>query len=74
MTNMNNQQNQFDFSNDDVSEKVFKYATIDDDLRWNGIELTIGYVWPQYKPRKKNTVTIQTVDKKWFSKKDKGDE
>jgi len=74
MTNMNNQQNQYDFSNADTKEKVFNYSSLDDDLRWNGIELTVGYVWPQYKPRKKNSVTLQTVFKGWFKKKDKADE
>ena len=74
MTNMNNQQNQYDFNDSDISEKVFRYGSLDDDLRWNGLELTVGYVWPQYKPRKKNSVTIQTVVKKWFGKKEKADE
>ena len=74
MTNMNNQKNHFDFSNEDVKEDMFKYLNPDDDYRWNGIELTVGYVWPQYKPRRKNSVTIQTVINSWFSKKEKKDE
>lgn len=74
MTNMNSQENHFDFSNADVKDDMFRYLNPDDDYRWNGIELTVGYVWPQYKPRKKNSVTIQTVISKWFSKKEKKDE
>ena len=74
MTNMNNQQNQYDINNDATKEKIFKYSSLDDDLRWNGIELTVGYVWPQYKPRKKNSVTLQTVFKGLFKKKDNVDE
>lgn len=77
MTNMNNQQNQYNLTNPDTNktrDKIFKFGTIDDDLRMNGIELTVGYVWPQYKPRAKNSVTLQTMVTKWFSKKDKGDE
>ena len=53
MTNMNSQENHFDFSNADVKDDMFRYLNPDDDYRWNGIELTVGYVWPQYKPRKK---------------------
>ena len=74
MTNMNNQKNHFDFSNEDVKEDMFSYLNPDDDYTWSGIELTVGYVWPKYKPRKKNSVTIQTVIKSWFSKKEKVDE
>ena len=74
MTNMNYQQNQYGISNTDKRNQILKFGSLDDDLRWNGIELTVGYVWPQYKPRAKNSVTLQTVVKKWFSKKDKGDE
>jgi hypothetical protein len=74
MTNMNNQQNQYDINNSDTKEKIFKYSTLDDDLKWNGIELTVGYVWPQYKPRKKNSVTLQNIFKNWFGKKEKADE
>jgi len=74
MTNMNNQQNQYNINNTDTKEKIFKYSSLDDDLRWNGIELTVGYVWPQYKPRKKNSLTLQTIFKGWFKKKDREDE
>ena len=72
MTNMNNQNNHFDFSNKDVKEDMFTYLNPDDDYTWSGIELTVGYVWPKYKPRKKNSVTIQTVIKNFFSKKGPG--
>jgi Outer membrane protein beta-barrel domain len=72
MTNMNNQNNQFDFSNEDVKEDMYTYLNPDDDYTWSGIELTVGFVLPKYRPRKKNSVTIQTVIKNFFSKKRAG--
>jgi len=74
MTNMNNQQKQYDLSDREIKESLLLYGLPADDFRWNGFELTVGYVWPKYKPRAKNSVTLQTVVKKWFSKKDKVDE
>jgi len=74
LTNMNNQANQYDFSNQNNKNKVLGSAIMDDDLRWNGFELTIGYVWPQYDARKKDSKTLQTIVSGWFTKKEKGDE
>jgi Outer membrane protein beta-barrel domain len=74
LTNMNNQVNQYDFTNQDNKSKVFGFAMLDDDLRWNGLELTIGYVWPQYDARKKDSKTLQTIVSGWFTKKEKGNE
>jgi Outer membrane protein beta-barrel domain len=74
LTNMNNQANQYDFSNRDIKKKVFGSGILDDDLRWNGVELTIGYVWPQYDPRKKDSKTLQTIVSGWFTKKEKSNE
>ena len=74
MTNITNEETAFDFSNEDNRIATFKYLNGRDDFRWNGIELSVGFVWPMYKPREKNTVTIQTMINRWFGKKDKKDE
>ena len=74
MTNMNKQEEQFNLSNPGTNDTWLTYAFPDDDFRWNGIELTVGYVWPKYKPRAKNSVTLQTVVKNMFSKKGNSDE
>ena len=53
---------------------TFKYGLVDDDLRMNGFTVSLGVVIPMYKPRRKNTVTLQTIMKGWFTKKEKDDE
>jgi hypothetical protein len=73
LTNITNEKTQFDLSNEDNQVHITKFLQVDDDYRWNSIELTVGYVWPQYKPRKKNTVTLQSTLKKWFTRKDKNE-
>jgi len=74
MTNMLDTSNEFDFNIEEIRNVIFKYDLATDDYRWNSFELTVGYVWPKYKPRPKNSVTIQTVMKKWFTKKNKSNE
>lgn len=74
MTNITNEKTQFDTSNPDNVRHLYEFGQVDDDYRWNSLEFSLGYVWPNYKPRSKNSVTIQTVVKKWFTKKDKGSE
>jgi outer membrane protein with beta-barrel domain len=74
MTNMNNEASQYDFSNPDNKWRILRQLNNPDDFRWNGFEVAIGFVWPIYKPRAKNSVTIQTVIKGWFRKKEKGNE
>jgi hypothetical protein len=71
MTNITNQATQFDTSNPDNVRHIYEFGQVDDDYRWNSLELSLGYIWPQYKPRSKNSVTIQTVMKKWLLKKTK---
>ena len=71
MNNVTNEKTQFDLSGIDNQEHITYYLQVDDDYRWNTVELTLGYVWPQYKPRKRNSVTIQSTLSKWFSKKKK---
>ncbi len=74
MSNMLAEENQNDFTNEDIKAYAFRYAWAPDDYRWNNFTLTVGYIWPNYKPRAKNTVTIQTVMRKWFGKKEKENE
>lgn len=71
LTNVNNESTQFDLSNRANRDHITEFLQIEDDYRWNSLELSIGYVWPRYKPRKKNSVTIQTTMNKWFGKKNK---
>ncbi len=68
MSNMLNTSNQYDFSDPDLKEQQFSYLISEDDYRWSGFEFAIGFRWPKYKPRLKNSVTIQTVIKGIFSK------
>lgn len=74
MTNMLDETKQFDITNQQINEEIFRYLQIGDDYRWNGIELTIGYIIPKYKVRAKNSVTIQTFVRDLFTKKEKKDE
>ena len=74
MTNMLDEKKQYNFDNDQIREEQFRYLQSGDDLRWNGLELSVGFTIPKYKVRAKNTVTIQTVVSDLFSKKKKKDE
>ncbi len=74
MTNRVAVENYNDFSVQDNKTYAFRYGWVLDDYRLNNFTLTLGYIWPKYKARAKNTVTIQTVLQKWFSKKNKRDE
>ncbi|MEN8251306.1 MAG: hypothetical protein ABFS32_20410, partial [Bacteroidota bacterium] len=74
MSNMINVDKVNSFDNVNNKIKVFSGMDTEDDYRWNNIELSFGFVWPIYYPREKNTVTIQTMVKKWLSKKDKKNE
>ena len=73
LTNITNEKTQFDLTNINNQEHITYYLQVDDDYRWNSIELTLGYVWPQYKPRKRNSVTIQSTLSRWFGKKNKNE-
>lgn len=74
LTNMLKASAQYDFTNKAIRDYTFKYGMVSDDYRWNGFELTVGYVIPNYKPRAKNAVTIQTFLKGLFSKKSEKDD
>ena len=71
LTNITNDKTQFDMTGEDNRLHITQFLQVDDDYRWNTVELTLGYVWPQYKPRKKNSVTVQSTVSKWFTKKKK---
>ena len=65
--------NQFNFGESGaLRDYTFNYGMVDDDFRQNAIYLNVGIILPMYKPRKVNTVTIQSVLKSWFTKKEKG--
>jgi len=68
MSNMLNTSNQYNFSNPDIKEQQFSYLISENDYRWSGFEFAIGVRWPNYKPRLKNSATIQTVIEGIFSK------
>lgn len=74
LTNITKAKTQFDMTQPDNRKHITKYLQVEDDFRWNSLELSFGYVWPKYKPRKQNSVTLQTTMKKWFGKKEKKDE
>lgn len=75
MSNMTNEKTVYETAAfPDNAVHLWEQLEIDDAYRWNSFEFTVGYVWPQYKPRAKNSVTLQTVLKSWFSKKDKVNE
>lgn len=69
LTNMLAAQNQYNFDNDNIRNAYFKYSMPLDDMRWNDFQLTVGFVWPQYKPRARDEVTLQTVFKNMFGRK-----
>jgi len=71
MSNMLSSTSQYDFTDADVKEQQFRYLINDNDFRWSGFEVAIGFVMPIYDPRLKNSRTIQTVVKSLFSKKKK---
>jgi len=71
LSNMLNTANQFESLNADSRDYLYRYGIVDNDQRLNNITISVGYVWPQYKPRKKNEVTIQTVFQNLFNKKKK---
>lgn len=69
------EKNQLDFeASEDINDYTFKYGMVDDDLRLNAFSISAGVVIPMYKPRRKNTVTLQTTVKSWFKRKEKQDE
>jgi hypothetical protein len=75
LTNLLQEEKQFSFeNNEELQEYTFTYAMVDDDFRLNALSINVGVIIPMYRPRKKNTVTIQTIVNGWFSKKDKTDE
>lgn len=74
LTNITKVSTHYDFSNPDYKVHMNKFGWAEDDYRWNTLELTIGYIWPQYRARKKNSVTIQTIFSDLFGKKSKGNE
>jgi len=59
-------------SNDDVNKYLLKYLMVDNDFRQNEINLTVGYIWPQYNARKRKSVTIKSFIGGLF-KKDKNE-
>lgn len=76
LTNLLNGDNQFAFIDEpvkyaDVQTYTLTYYKIDSDFRESDFTLTIGYVWPQYKPRKKKTVTFGSMLGGLFKKKNK---
>ena len=74
MTNMLDEKNQFDVTNQEIKAAIFRDLQLGDDYKWHSFELTVGFILPKYKVRPKNSVTIQTVVRDLFTKKEKKDE
>ncbi|MCB0497321.1 MAG: hypothetical protein KDC79_14365 [Cyclobacteriaceae bacterium] len=77
-----NEETQFDFADlekynanpnryKDVIEYTEIYEKIDSQFKESDLSLTLGYVWPKYKPRKKKSVTFGGMLKEMFKKKGK---
>ncbi|VAW49329.1 hypothetical protein MNBD_GAMMA03-162 [hydrothermal vent metagenome] len=63
-------QDEFD-SNADVNKYIQTYKMIDNDFRQNEFNITLGYVWPQYKPRKRKSVTVKSFVGGLFKKENR---
>lgn len=76
LKNLLNSDNQYVFLDDpdkykDVNEYSGNYKQIDSQFRESDFSLTVGYVWPQYKPRRRREVTFGSMLKGMFNKKNK---
>lgn len=81
LNNLLNRKTRYDFTNEpdpsdpnkyqDIAEYNLLYTKSDSDFKESDLSLTVGYVWPQYKPRRKKTVTVNTMFKGLFKKKNK---
>ncbi len=54
-----------------INRYIFTYQQLDNDFRQNEFTLTLGYIWPKYKPRKKKSVTAKSFIGSVFKKKKK---
>ena len=76
LSNLLNKETQYAFlSEPDKYPEIVEYSSlyqkIDDSFRESDLSLTLGFVWPQYKPRKKKTVTMGSMFNGIFKKKGK---
>lgn len=59
-------------SNDDVNKYLLNYKMVDNDFKQNEFNLTVGYIWPQYRARRRKSVTVKSFIGGLF-KKDKNE-
>ncbi len=62
-------QNNFE-SEPSINTYTFDYQQQDNDFRQNELSITLGYVWPKYKPRKRKSVTAKLFIGGIFNKKE----
>jgi len=70
LTNLLDQDKQFELTDPDINELRFRYGYVEDDVRLNSISISIGYVKPLYFPRKIEKGPILDRIKNLFKKRD----
>ncbi len=61
-------QNNFE-QDEDINKYSLVYLQQDNDFRQNELSVTVGYIWPKYKPRKRKSVTSKSFIENIFKKK-----
>ncbi len=54
-----------------INKYTLTYQQQDNDFRQNEFSLTVGYIWPKYKPRKRGSITAKSFIGGIFKKKKK---
>ena len=71
LSNRLNRNNQYDFNKPNINKYSLTYLQQDNDFRQNELNITFGYIWPKYKPRKRQSVTVKSFIGSMFKKKKK---
>lgn len=76
LTKLLNVKKQYEFTNDPgsypaINKYSLTYSKVDSNFKESDISLSVGFVWPKYKPRKKQSITFASMLKGIFKNKKK---